>query len=272
VAELLGFPQITQNSIDAVSDRDFVVEFLSAAALCQVHLSRLSEELVMWMSLEFGFIKLPDAFCTGSSIMPQKKNPDIPELVRGKSGRIIGDLVALLTVLKGLPLAYNKDMQEDKEPLFDGLDTLLSSLTVTARILRNVELRTERMEQALNQGYVVATDLADALVERGVSFRDAHRIVGEVVSRCSKEGIDLSDLPRGDLSAMTGIDADELVPYLDAESSVARRSIPGGPAPKQVEEAMRNAVSRAAGHRNTIDALRSEIDLSELLGGGEAKR
>ena len=267
VAEMLHFDDITRNSIDAVSDRDFVVEFLAAAALCQTHLSRLSEELVLWMSQEFGFIALSDAFCTGSSIMPQKKNPDIPELVRGKTGRMMGALVSLLTMLKGLPLAYNKDMQEDKEPLFDAADTLNTCLEITSRMLDHAEWKPDAMRTALNQGFLTATDLADALVEDGMPFREAHHVVGNVVAHCVAERIELDELTAETLSELTGRDGAALIPSLDPARSVARRDIPGGPAPAQVEAALHNARKRIAAREAELDALRAQIDLTPILSG-----
>ena len=186
VATSLGFDEISRNSMDAVSDRDFVLEFLFHAALVMMHLSRLGEELVIWSTKEFDFIVLPDAFCTGSSIMPQKKNPDVPELIRGKTGRVYGHLVGLLTTMKGLPLTYNKDMQEDKEPLFDAFDTVGACLSVMTRLLRSVSFNKEAMRKAVDKGYLVATDLADYLVKKGVTFRHAHEIVGKMVSLCHR--------------------------------------------------------------------------------------
>ena len=266
VAALLRFDGITQNSMDAVSDRDFVIEFLGAAAICQMHLSRLSEEFILWSSQEFAFISLPDAFCTGSSIMPQKKNPDIPELIRGKTGRINGALVSLLTIMKGLPLAYNKDMQEDKEPLFDAADTLLASLTVTARMLEVSTLHPESMRKALDSGFLTATDLADALVEDGLPFREAHRIVGEVVAHCLDEGIELHDLSAETLSELTGGDGPTLILSLDPVNSVARRDIPGGPAPNRVADAIKTAQTRLGKGRQDLANHRAALSLDHLLG------
>ena len=265
VARELRFDAVTRNSLDAVSDRDFALEFCAAAAICQMHLSRLAEELVLWSSQEFGFIELPDAFCTGSSIMPQKKNPDIPELVRGKTGRVTGDLVALLTVMKGLPLAYNKDMQEDKEPLFDAADTVLACLTVTARMLERARLREDRMRAALAAGHLTATDLADALVERGVPFREAHHVVGRVVAACSDEGRSIEDLDATELAALTGVSDPTLIEALDPERSVARRDVVGGPAPGRVRAALDDAAGRLAARRNRLEELRDAIALDHLL-------
>lgn len=265
VARELRFDSITRNSLDGVSDRDFAMEFCAVAAICQVHLSRLSEELVLWTSQEFGFIELPDAFCTGSSIMPQKKNPDIPELVRGKTGRVTGDLVALLTVMKGLPLAYNKDMQEDKEPLFDAADTVLACLTVTARMLERARLREDRMRAALAAGHLTATDLADALVERGVPFREAHHIVGKVVAVCSDQGRSIEALSAAELTELTGVEDPTLIEALDPARSVARRDVPGGPAPARVAAALNAAGERLEQRRARIGELRDAISLDHLV-------
>jgi argininosuccinate lyase len=267
VQELLHFDDITRNSIDAVSDRDFVAEALAHAALCQTHLSRLSEELVLWMSQEFGFIALSDAFCTGSSIMPQKKNPDIPELVRGKTGRVLGSLVNILTVLKGLPLAYNKDMQEDKEPLFDAVDTVRASLEVTARMLDHAEWRPAAMRKALDAGFLTATDLADALVEDGMPFREAHHLVGNVVAHCLAKQIELQDLDAEELSQLTGRDGAALMPSLDPARSVSRRDIPGGPAPGQVKTALADARARIDAREAELRTLHERIALDPILSG-----
>src|SRR5258707_3938097 len=201
VAKELGFDGVGENSLDAVSDRDFAVEFLAAAALVMAHVSRLSEELVIWMSPGFGFVRIADRFCTGSSIMPQKRNPDVPELMRGKTGRVYGSLVALLTVVKGQPLAYNKDNQEDKEPLFDAADTLRDVLTLLAELLKGVEPRPDRMRAALREGFATATDLADYLVRKGMAFRDAHEAVARAVLAAPKAGKDLSELTAAELKA-----------------------------------------------------------------------
>jgi len=263
VSETLCFDGITTNSMDAVSDRDFAIEFLSAAALSQVHLSRLSEELVLWTSQEFQFITLSDAFCTGSSIMPQKKNPDIPELVRGKTGRIIGDLVGLLTVMKGLPLAYNKDMQEDKEPLFDGAETLLRSLEVTSRMLEKASFNPEQLRAALGAGFLTATDLADALVESGMPFREAHEVVGKVVGYCVEHNIELEGLDDETLASLTGRPAAEMRPALDPERSVARRTQPGAPA--RSGEALHSSRERLQTMRERVNSLQKRINLDHLI-------
>jgi len=237
-AGLLGFERPAANSLDAVSDRDFVIEFCSAASLVMIHLSRFSEELILWSSAQFNFIELPDRFCTGSSIMPQKKNPDVPELVRGKSGRVIGHLVSLLTLMKGQPLAYNKDNQEDKEPLFDTLDTLKGSLRVFADMLPSVGINRAAMLQAARQGFSTATDLADYLVCKGIAFRDAHEIVGRAVLHGVEAGRDLSDMTLQELQEFSSaIDAD-VFQVLSLEGSVAARNHTGGTAPAQVRAAI----------------------------------
>ena len=235
VARALGFKAIAANSMDAVSDRDFVVDFLSAAALAQVHLSRMSEEIILWTSAEFGFAALPDEFSTGSSMMPQKKNPDLLELIRAKSGRVIGDLVAMLTILKGLPLTYNSDLQEDKERVFDALDTIKPALDVTAKLWPRIKFDIEAM-RATAGGFALATDLAEYLVERGTPFREAHKIIGALVRDTIAAGKSLSDLSLGDFRRHSlRFDADVLE-MLDPENSIKVRSVMGGPAPGMVRE------------------------------------
>jgi argininosuccinate lyase len=241
VARQLGFSRVTANSLDAVADRDAAVEFLAAAALAAVHLSRLAEELVLWATDEFGFLELPDAFATGSSMMPQKKNPDVAELVRGKTGRVTGALVALLTTLKGLPLAYNRDLQEDKPPLFDAAATLRSCLDVLAAMLPNLRFRTDRMAAAAD-GVLLATDLADLLVERGVPFRSAHAIVGSLVRHCLKTGTGLRDVDAAVLRAHSPHLTPALLRRLTPSYSVGRRRVVGGTAPAEV----RRQLGRAA--------------------------
>ena len=241
VARELGFDGVCENSLDAVSDRDFAVEFLAAAALVMAHVSRLSEELVIWMSPAFGFVRIADRFCTGSSIMPQKKNPDVPELMRGKTGRVYGSLIAMLTVIKGQPLAYNKDNQEDKEPLFDAADTLRDVLALLAELLKGIEPDRERMRAALAQGYATATDLADYLVRKGVAFRDAHEIVARAVRTAEKSGKDLAQLPMEELRGFSPLIGEDVRAVLTPEGSVASRKHIGGTAP----EAVRAAIARA---------------------------
>jgi argininosuccinate lyase len=237
-ARLLGFDAPSANSLDAVSDRDFVIEFSSAAALAMVHLSRFSEELVLWSSAQFNFIELPDRFCTGSSIMPQKKNPDVPELVRGKSGRAIGNLVGLLTLMKGQPLAYNKDNQEDKEPLFDSVDTLKGSLRVFADMMTALRVNRTRMTAAATQGFSTATDFADYLVRKGIAFRDAHEIVGRAVLYGVNNAKDLSDMTLQELQRFSSVVEEDIFQVLSLEGSIAARNHPGGTAPQQVRSAI----------------------------------
>lgn len=234
VARTLGMEGVCQNSLDAVSDRDFAIEFAAAAALCMVHVSRLSEELVLWMSQNFGFIDLPDRFCTGSSIMPQKKNPDVPELARGKTGRVVGHLVGLITLMKGQPLAYNKDNQEDKEPLFDTVDTLVDTLRIFAELVRGIVVRPEAMERAARRGYATATDLADYLVRKGLPFRDAHETVAHVVRTAIERGVDLAELPVGELQRFNAAIGDDVREVLTLRGSLNARKVLGGTAPDQV--------------------------------------
>ena len=241
VAQLLGFEGVCSNSMDAVSDRDFAIEFCAAGALIMTHLSRLSEELILWMSPSFGFIDLADRFCTGSSIMPQKRNPDVPELVRGKTGRINGHLVALLTLMKGQPLAYNKDNQEDKEPLFDTVDTLTDTLRIYADMLSGVRVRQEAMRNAAARGYATATDLADYLVKKGLPFREAHEVVAHAVRSAEMEHRDLSNLELSELKKFSDLIDGDIFAILTLEGSANSRDHIGGTAPSQVSAAIRNA-------------------------------
>ena len=241
VADLLGFDGVCENSLDAVSDRDFAIEFTAAAALIMTHLSRLSEELILWMSPRFGFIDIADRFCTGSSIMPQKKNPDVPELVRGKTGRVNGHLVALLTLMKGQPLAYNKDNQEDKEPLFDTVDTLTATLRIYADMIRGITVKPEAMRRAALQGYATATDLADYLVKKGLPFRDAHEAVALAVKLAVQRGCDLSELKLDELKNFSALIGDDVYGVLTLEGSLSARNHTGGTAPQQVALAIANA-------------------------------
>ncbi len=235
VAELLGMEGVCANSLDAVSDRDFAIEFSAAASLCMVHISRLSEELVLWMSQNFGFIRLPDRFTTGSSIMPQKKNPDVPELARGKIGRVVGHWVGLVTLMKGQPLAYNKDNQEDKEPLFDTADTLRDTLRIFAEMIAGVEVNADAMRAAAMKGYATATDLADYLVRQGVAFRDAHEVVAHAVKAASAKGLDLAELPLATLQGFHPKIGQDVFAALTLEGSLNARNTLGGTAPKQVK-------------------------------------
>ena len=245
-AELLGFEGICQNSLDAVSDRDFAIEFTSAASILMMHLSRMSEEIILWMSAQFGFVQIPDRFCTGSSIMPQKKNPDVPELVRGKAARVFGQLITLLTLMKNQPLAYNKDNQEDKEPLFDCVDTLTGSLLAFVDMLPNIIPNKENMRAATMKGYATATDLADYLVRRGVPFRDAHEVVGNAVALGIKEGVDLSELKLEQLQQFSDAIGDDVFDYLTLEGSLAARDHLGGTSPNQVLQAVARGRERLA--------------------------
>ena len=240
-AELLEFSRPSNNSLDSVSDRDFAIEFVSAASLIMTHLSRFSEELVLWASAQFGFINLPDRFCTGSSIMPQKKNPDVPELVRGKTGRVNGNLISLLTLMKSQPLAYNKDNQEDKEPLFDTVDTLLGSLRAFADMMPHVETNKANMRKAAMQGFSTATDLADYLVGKGLPFRDAHEVVGTAVGYGVKEGKDLSEMSLQELQQFSDIIEQDVFDVLTLEGSVSARNHLGGTAPEQVRLRVKKA-------------------------------
>ncbi len=235
VAQELGFARIAENSMDAVSDRDFAVDFLSAAALLAVHLSRMSEEIILWTTTEFGFAILPDEFSTGSSMMPQKKNPDLLELIRGKSGRVIGDLVAMLTILKGLPLTYNSDLQEDKERVFDALDTIKPALDVTAKLWPLIKFDAEAMRAAAG-GFALATDLAEYLVERGMPFREAHEIIGALVRDTIAAGKSLGDLSLDDFRKHSPRFESDVLEMLDPENSIKVRSVIGGPAPGMVRE------------------------------------
>ena len=248
VAGELGFDRPAENSLDAVSDRDFAIEFTAAAAIAMMHLSRFSEELILWSSAQFGFVELSDAYCTGSSIMPQKKNPDVPELVRGKTGRIFGHLMALLTLMKGQPLAYNKDNQEDKEPLFDTVDNLRGSLKVFADMIGALTCDRERMRAAALQGFATATDLADYLVRKGIPFRDAHEIVGKAVALGVRGGRDLAELTLDELRRFSPAIGEDVFAVLTLEGSVAARDHIGGTAPKQVRAAIARArAAHAAG-------------------------
>ncbi len=240
-AELLGFDAVSDNSLDAVSDRDFVIEACAACSITMMHLSRIGEELVLWMSQPFGFIALPDAYCTGSSIMPQKKNPDAAELVRGKAARVFGDLIALLTLMKGQPLAYNRDNQEDKEPLFDAVDTTLACVQIIGDVVAVLQVNRERMAEAAEAGYTTATDLADYLVGKGVAFRDAHGATGRIVKTAIDRGCKLKDLELDVLRKLCPAVENDVYAVLDVNGSVARRTLHGGTAPEQVRERVADA-------------------------------
>jgi argininosuccinate lyase len=233
-ARELGFERVTRNSLDAVGDRDFAVELIAAIALCQVHLSRLGEEIVLWLSQEFRFARLSEAYCSGSSIMPQKVNPDLAELIRGKAGRVMGDWVSLMTTLKGLPLAYNKDLQESQEPLYDAVETLDGSLRVAIGMIDNLEFDVERTRAAVDQGYLVATELADYLVSKGLPFRSAHDIAGALVRLAIDRGVELAELSLGEMQKESDLFASDVYDWLDVSRAVDRRDIPGGPAKSRI--------------------------------------
>ncbi len=244
VAQELGFEGVCENSLDAVSDRDFAIEFVSAASLVMMHLSRFSEELIIWMSQSVAFIDLPDRFCYSSSIMPQKKNPDVPELIRGKTGRVNGHLVALLTLMKGQPLAYNKDNQEDKEPLFDTVDTVRDSLTIMADLAAHIIVKKDNMRRAVLKGFATATDLADYLVKKGMAFRDAHEAVAHAVRVANDAGRGLEDLPLDELRKFSPLIGEDIYAVLTPEGSIAARDHIGGTAPTQVRAAVARAKAR----------------------------
>ncbi len=241
VAELLNFKNVTENAMDTVSDRDFVVEFMSFASICMAHLSRFSEEYIIWNTQEFGFIDIDDSFCTGSSIMPQKKNPDIPELIRGKAGRVFGDLMAILTIIKGLPLAFNKDFQEDKEALFDAVDTLKNCLRIFASMLKNTIFNYEKIEQHMSKGFLNATDLAESLVLQGIPFRTAHELVGIMVKYCERNNLNLEDISNDELALIDERLAGTSVPDLSNLACITRRNSFGGTSPIEVDRQIREA-------------------------------
>ena len=245
VARALGFDGICQNSLDAVSDRDFALEFSAFASICMIHVSRMSEEIVLWMSQNFGFIDLADRYCTGSSIMPQKRNPDVAELARGKSGRVVGHLMGLITLMKGQPLAYNKDNQEDKEPLFDTVDTLADTLRIMAEMVGGITVKADAMERAALKGYATATDLADYLVKKGLPFRDAHEAVAHAVKVAIQRGVDLSELSLAELQALQPAITEDVFEALTLRGSLAARSVIGGTAPVQV-------LAQVARHRQRL--------------------
>ncbi len=236
VARDLGFDRPAANSMDAVSDRDFVAEFLFVAALAGVHLSRLGEELVLWSSREFGWVELDDAYATGSSIMPQKKNPDVAELARGKAARLVGHVTTILTLLKGLPLTYNRDLQEDKEPAFDAVDTLLAVLPALTGMVATLRVRTERLAASAPDGFALATDVAEHLVRQGVAFRDAHEVVGALVAHCARRGLALEELSAADLAEVSPLLDPGALAVLNVPGALAARSAPGGTAPARVAE------------------------------------
>jgi len=239
VAEQLDFPTVTRNSLDSVSDRDFAIEFLASSSILMMHLSRFSEELILWSTSAFRFVELSDGFCTGSSIMPQKKNPDVPELVRGKTGRVYGNLMALLTVMKALPLAYNKDMQEDKEPLFDTIDTVKGSLKIFGDMVKEMRVNAPAMAKAAGQGFSTATDVADYLVRKGLPFRDAHEAVGKAVAYCVENEMDITDLSLAEWQLFSPHFSDDIFGVITVEASVNARDVIGGTARRRVEAEIR---------------------------------
>jgi argininosuccinate lyase len=234
VADILGFPEVTKNSIDTVSDRDFIIEFISASAILAMHLSRLSEELVVWSSKEFDFVDLGDKFTTGSSIMPQKRNPDIAELIRGKTGRVYGNLVSILTLMKGLPLSYNRDMQEDKEPMFSTVDTVKSSLEVLTEMMRDIKFKPEKMKKALSNGFITATDLADYLARKGMPFRQAHEITGKIVRYAERKGRELLQLDITELRMFSNLFEEDVLEFITIDGSISSRKSHGGTAKENV--------------------------------------
>ncbi|MBF0550605.1 MAG: argininosuccinate lyase [Deltaproteobacteria bacterium] len=243
VAELLEFPKIVANSMDGVSDRDFVIEFLSAAALIMMHLSRLAEEMILWSTYEFGFIELSDAYTTGSSIMPQKKNSDVAELTRGKCGRVYGSLIALLTTMKGLPLTYNRDLQEDKEPLFDAVDTLTATIKVNCGLMANIKVNAQRMRETAQIGHLTATDMADYLVRKGMTFRRAHSVTGSAVKYAIQQGKEIAELTLEEMKKFSEMIEEDVFNYISLERSVTIRTSPGGTAPIRVKEALAKAAA-----------------------------
>jgi argininosuccinate lyase len=252
-ARYLQFPRVIANSMDAVSDRDYMIEFCSASALFMMHVSRMAEELILWSTPEFGFIEISDAFCTGSSIMPQKKNPDVPELMRGKTGRVYGNLMALLTLTKGLPLAYNRDLQEDKEPVFDTVDTVLSTLRLLAKLLPEIRINRERMAHMAGQGFTLATDVADYLVRKGLPFRKAHHVVGQIVQYCIRNGKELGDCSLDEFRTFSKAFDEDVFPFIRIGSVIDKRTSIGGTATSRVKEAIAAAWS---------DLRASEKDIS----------
>jgi argininosuccinate lyase len=251
-ARWLGFPEVTRNSIDAVSDRDYLIEFNSVAAIVMMHVSRLAEELILWSTSEFAFIEISDAFCTGSSIMPQKKNPDVPELMRGKSGRVVGNLITLLTLTKALPLAYNRDLQEDKEPVFDTADTLISTLRLLIKLLPEIRFKTQRMREMAEEGFTLATELADYLVRKGLPFRKAHHAVGQIVQRCIQASKSLQDCSLEEFKSVSKFFDSDVYTFLDLSGAVDQRTSLGGTASSRVEA----AIDRA---RADIENLQKEL-------------
>jgi argininosuccinate lyase len=251
-ARLLNFPAITNNSMDAVSDRDYLIEFNATCAILMMHVSRIAEELILWSTTEFAFIEVSDAFCTGSSIMPQKKNPDVPELMRGKAGRVFGNLTAILTLCKGLPLAYNRDLQEDKEPVFDSVDTVLSTLRLLARLLPEIGFKKDRMEQMAVAGFTLATDLADYLVRKGIPFRKAHHAIGQIVQHCIRLNKQLNECTLEELKSFHKAFDTDVYQYIEVTSAVDQRTSAGGTGSSRVLESIGRARSDLASKAHTL--------------------
>jgi len=272
VADELGFDAVSANSLDAVSDRDFAVEIVAACALVMVHVSRLGEEIVLWSSSEFGFCELPDAYATGSSLMPQKKNPDVLELARGRAGRAIGDLVALLTTLKGLPLAYNRDLQEDKQPLFDAVDLALATVAIAADVVKVLRFDTEAMKAAASDPLLMATDVADYLVVKGVPFRESHRIVGRVVREVQRQGRSFADMDLDDWRRHSDRFDDDVLELFDAERSLRRKEVVGGPGPKMVSRQLVRAATLVAKTRRLVPVLARQTGAVKEVGAAVHRR
>ena len=272
VAEELGFDSISANSLDAVSDRDFAVEIVAACALLMVHLSRLGEEIVLWTSQEFGFAELPDAYATGSSLMPQKKNPDVLELARGRAGRAIGDLVALLTTLKGLPLSYNRDLQEDKPALFDAVDVAQQSVAIVADVVKVLRFDTEAMKAAASDPFLMATDVADYLVVKGVPFREAHRIVGRIVRDLQKQRHSFTDMALDDWREHSELFEDDVLELFDAERSLRRKEVPGGPGPRMVSRQLVRAATMVAKTRRLVPVMARQTSAAKEVGAAVQRR
>jgi len=258
-AKLLKFPEVSENSIDSVSDRDFIIEFISAASICMMHISRISEEFILWSSSEFGFIELPDAFATGSSIMPQKKNPDVAELSRGKTGKVFGNLIAVLTLMKGLPMSYNRDMQEDKIPLFESVDTLKACLKIFEKMLPAIKVNTGTMLRATSTGFLNATDMADYLAVRGMPFRDAHACVGKAVAFALEKKKELHELTHEELKSFSSMINNDIFDILSPEQMIERRNIYGGTAFSSVQSAMNNAKGKLEKEKAALERLKKSI-------------
>ncbi len=272
VAEELGFDSISANSLDAVSDRDFAVEIVAACALLMVHLSRLGEEIVLWTSQEFGFAELPDAYATGSSLMPQKKNPDVLELARGRAGRAIGDLVALLTTLKGLPLSYNRDLQEDKPALFDAVDVAQQSVAIVADVVKVLRFDTEAMKAAASDPFLMATDVADYLVVKGVPFREAHRIVGRIVRDLQRQRRSFTAMSLEDWREHSELFEDDVLELFDAERSLRRKEVPGGPGPRMVSRQLVRAATMVAKTRRLVPVMARQTSAAKEVGAAVQRR